>query len=144
VRDADLAEQFHGLGPGLLPRLLLVEEDRLGDLVADAHDRVEAGHRLLENHRDAVAADLAHLRRGHREQIAALEEYPPRDHFRGRFGQQAQDGEGVDALAGARFADDGESLAGVEVVGDAVDRRDGPFSRLELRPQSADAEDGLH
>ena len=39
----------------------LVEPHRLGDLVADREDRVERRHRLLEDHRDLVAADLAHL-----------------------------------------------------------------------------------
>ena len=34
---------------------------RLGDLVADREDRVERGHRLLEDHRDVVAADLSQL-----------------------------------------------------------------------------------
>ncbi len=31
------------------------------DLVADAHDRVEGGHRFLESHGDARAAKLAQL-----------------------------------------------------------------------------------
>jgi hypothetical protein len=30
-----------------------------GDLVADAEHRVEAGHRLLEDHRDVAATELA-------------------------------------------------------------------------------------
>ena len=34
---------------------------RLGDLLADGEHRVERGHRLLEDHRDLVAADGAHL-----------------------------------------------------------------------------------
>jgi hypothetical protein len=37
-----------------------VQAQRLGDLVADGEHRVERGHRLLEDHRDAVAADRAH------------------------------------------------------------------------------------
>ncbi len=39
----------------------LVQLHALGDLPADAQHRVERGHRLLEDHRDAVAADPAHL-----------------------------------------------------------------------------------
>ena len=34
-----------------------MDTERLGDLLADSHERVEAGHRLLEDHCDAVAAD---------------------------------------------------------------------------------------
>ena len=40
---------------------LEVERDRLGDLVAAGEDRVERGHRLLEDHRDRVAADVPHV-----------------------------------------------------------------------------------
>ena len=39
----------------------LVQADGLGDLLAAREDRVERGHRLLEDHRDLFAADLAHL-----------------------------------------------------------------------------------
>ena len=38
-----------------------------GDLVADGQDRIERGHRLLEDHRDLVAADAAHLLVAQRE-----------------------------------------------------------------------------
>src|SRR3546814_7707117 len=34
-----------------------VAQHHLGNLVADAVDRVQRGHRLLEDHRDAIAAD---------------------------------------------------------------------------------------
>ena len=37
-----------------------VNVEHLGDLVADLHDRIERGHRLLEDHADPGAADLAH------------------------------------------------------------------------------------
>ena len=52
----------------------LMQRQRLGDLPADGQHRVERGHRLLEDHRDLVAAD----RRASRasvsvEQVAALE-----------------------------------------------------------------------
>ena len=51
----------------------LMQPHRLADLLADGQHRVQAGHRLLEDHRDRVAADVAHLRLGQRQQIAALE-----------------------------------------------------------------------
>ena len=35
--------------------------DHLGDLVADAVDRVQRGHRVLEDHRDLFTADVAQL-----------------------------------------------------------------------------------
>ena len=42
--------------------LALVQPDRFADLVADREDRIERGHRLLEDHRDLGAADAAHRR----------------------------------------------------------------------------------
>ena len=45
-----------------------VHRDGLGDLVADGEHRIEARHRLLEDHRDVAAAQLAQrLRRQPRE-----------------------------------------------------------------------------
>jgi hypothetical protein len=35
-----------------------VQPDRLGDLVADRHRRVQRGQRVLEDHPDLVAADV--------------------------------------------------------------------------------------
>ena len=40
--------------------MAVVSERALGDLIADAHDGIEGGHRLLKNHGDARAAELAH------------------------------------------------------------------------------------
>ena len=43
-----------------LLRDVLVQPDRLDQLVPDRVHRVQRGHRVLEDHRDVVAADLAH------------------------------------------------------------------------------------
>ena len=51
---------------------------RLGDLVADGEHRIKAGHRLLEDHRDAIAADVAHLCGRQIEQISPIEHDPTR------------------------------------------------------------------
>ena len=56
----------------------VVGADRLDDLAADAHDRVERGHRLLEDHRDLAAAAAAHLALGQREEVGAAEAAPGR------------------------------------------------------------------
>ena len=47
-----------GLGPTAAAR---VREDRLRDLGAHAHRRVEGGHRLLEDHRHVVAPHLCQI-----------------------------------------------------------------------------------
>ena len=38
----------------------MVSGDRFGDLLSDAHDRIESSHRLLKDHGDARTAKLAH------------------------------------------------------------------------------------
>ena len=52
-------------------RQLLVEDQRLDDLLAARVDRIQRGHRLLEDHRDLLAADRAHLLRSSAERDRA-------------------------------------------------------------------------
>ena len=63
VRDADHLDRLDGaladLGLGLA--LAVMQGDDLVDLVADAEDRVERRHGLLEDHRDHVAAQVLHV-----------------------------------------------------------------------------------
>ena len=49
-----LAQRLAALSPSM-------EAEALGDLLADAHDRVEMARRILEDHADAPAAHLLHL-----------------------------------------------------------------------------------
>ena len=58
ARDADRLEQLDRTRAGGLLRHVAVEEDRLLELLADRVDRVQRRHRILEDHRDVVAADL--------------------------------------------------------------------------------------
>ncbi len=59
LADADLIEQFqHALARRLTGHALMQIED-FGDLLLDRMQRIERGHRLLEDHRDVVAAHLA-------------------------------------------------------------------------------------
>jgi hypothetical protein len=63
LRDGYPAQHVDGLVHGLAPRDALMQSDRLADLASDGVERIERGHRLLEDHRDLVAADLLHLLR---------------------------------------------------------------------------------
>ena len=47
--------------------------------------------------------------------------------FAGRIGNESEDGQRRDAFAATAFADDGESLAGVNVIRDAIDGLDLSF-----------------
>ena len=52
----------------------LMQHDRLCKLAADRQKRVEAGHRLLEDHADLIAAQTPHRRFVERDEIVAAEQ----------------------------------------------------------------------
>ena len=62
MRHADHAQQLDRALVRLVVRRVAVLADRLHDLVADRVVVAERGHRLLEDQRDLLAADRAHLR----------------------------------------------------------------------------------
>ena len=70
-RDADAAHQLDRALERGDARGALVAAQHLGHLRADRESRIEAGHRLLEDHRHAVAADARHLAVRQRQQIGA-------------------------------------------------------------------------
>src|SRR6185312_5801284 len=119
--DADETQHLHRLLPRRLGAHLAMQPHRLADLVADPDHRVERGHRLLEDHGDAIAANLAHLRFIETEQVGAFEHDLAADDTAGRIGHQAHDRQRADALAAAGFADDRQCLAALDVEGDVVD-----------------------
>jgi len=55
----------------------LVPAQRFLELLADRHQRVQRGHRLLEDHPQALAAQRLQLPLGQAEQVAALEDDRP-------------------------------------------------------------------
>ena len=105
-------------------RQAFVRADGLHDLLADGEHRVERGHRLLEHHGDAGAADALHAGIGEAGEVFAGEADFAGGDACGRLRQQAHDGEGGDALAAAGLADDAEDFAFVEGEGDILDGGD--------------------
>ncbi len=132
--------EFHGLVPARPLGQLLVEDDRLGDLIPDREHGIEAGHRLLEDHRHVVAAHLAHLVVVERQQVAPVEVDLARRDLGGRDVEQAHDRQGGHALAAARFADDAQRLAALDRVGHAIDRPDGAVHDVEVGAQVPNVE----
>ena len=124
----------------LAPRDPLVERDRLRDLVAARVDRVERGHRLLEDHRDRVAADVPHLLVGHREEVAAREPDRALDDPAGPL-DEPHDRERRDALAAPGLADDAQGLAVADPEADPVDGLDHAVLGEEVGPQVLDGEE---
>ena len=72
VRDADLFEDLDGASLTLSLVDVLVEAQRLLHLHPDREDRVQGGHRLLEDHRDVLPAHRAHLLIREGEEVALL------------------------------------------------------------------------
>ena len=71
---ADGREQLDRLLPRVRARRASVNAQRLLDLIPDRVDRVERGHRLLEDEADLGAAHVLHLALGQRQEIPSLEE----------------------------------------------------------------------
>ena len=140
IRDADLLEQTARHLEGTRPGLFSMHIDRLGDLHADGQRRIERTHRLLKDHRDAIATNLAHLRIRQLEQVLAFEQDLAGHNPTRRVGNQPHQRHGGHALARARLADDGQSLASLQREGHIVDR--GQFAAFgsETRRQTADIE----
>ena len=103
----------------------LVQAAGLGDLLADGHHRVQREFRILHDHRDAAAADVAHRALRQAQQVDAVEGRAGR---RATVAGSADQARGcarpVSRLARAAFADDAEPLA-AEREGDAAHRLDG-------------------
>ena len=71
LRNADGAQHVDGALPDERRRDVPMRLDRLADLPADAHHRIERGGGILEDHADLVAANLPHLTLWQADQIAA-------------------------------------------------------------------------
>ena len=87
----------------------------LADLLADGEHGIERRHRLLEDHGDLAAADRVQLVLRQLQQVDAA---PP--HLAGepqRRPQETDDRSQREALAGTRFADEAEDLAGGRPAG---------------------------
>jgi hypothetical protein len=141
--DPNLAQHLHRLFPHGRRRKVLVQADRLADLLADAEHRVERGHRLLEDHRQLVAAHVAHRGLVERQQVAAVERDRAADDASRRIRHQAHDRKRGHALAAARFADDGQGLAARKRKGQAVDGLEHAAAREEISLQARNLEHGL-
>jgi len=141
-RNPDLAQQVDR--PPLRDPLgdVVVRPDRLDDLVADPVDRVQRAHRILEDHRDLVPADVPQLVLRAAEQVPALV-VDLAVEARVRAAREAEERHRGHALAGARLAHDPEHAAAVELEVDAVDRLDDAVLGRERDAKPLDLEQAL-
>jgi hypothetical protein len=126
-------EQFDdALAGGVLVHLQ-VELQGLADLAADGQHRVERGHRVLEDHGDLFAPDLAHLVLVQIEQVLAAKVDFALDDFAGGLGDQTHDAQGADAFAAAALAYHAEGFFLIDVERDIVHRLDDAILGEKLR-----------
>ena len=130
---------------GVVGEIRLVQGVGLRQLATDPMHGVQRRHGFLEDHRDAVAADVAHALRGQAWQAGPLETDVAPRYAPGRLRQEAHDRQRGDTLAATRLADDAEGLARLDVEADPVndgDRAalgfegDGKFVDLKKRHRS--------
>ncbi len=109
TRHADEVEHFARTVERLLLRNVLMQPHCLGDLAPDRPGRVEGGHRVLEDHRDLVAAHAAHLPFREGDEVTAEEPHGAADDVTD-VRQQLHDREPGGRLAAARLADEAHAL----------------------------------
>src|SRR5947208_7441931 len=128
------------MAAGLAAPDIEMPDQRLVDLLADREYRIERGDRLLEDHRDAVAAQFLEPVLRCRDHILAVEHDAAIDCtvLRQKPHQRAQS----DAFSGPRLAEDAEHLAASEPETDAVDRMDRAVALLEAHCQIVDLDRG--
>src|SRR5450830_644987 len=105
IGDADMIEQLDDARARRLPRKPLMQQQYLADLLFDRVQRIERGHRLLEDDGDVVAADVADGGLRHGQHLAALEYDRAGGVMRRRIGQQLHHRQRGDRLAGTGLAD---------------------------------------
>ncbi len=116
--------------PPVAPPLPVVEHHGLGQLAADAHDRVQGGERVLENHGQLVAAQRVEIILADFEQVlAVIDDFAVVDH---RVAcQDAHDGPRRDGLAAAGLTYNRQGLPFLQVEGDIPHRAHGAIVGAE-------------
>ncbi len=123
VGDAHLVQQLDRALARRAPGETAVQLQHLLELVADGEHRVQRRHRLLEDHRDLGAADVAQLPRRQRREVAPAEaDLAALVDDRVLRRQESQDRERGDALARARLPDQRDGGVPRDVEGDAAHR----------------------
>ena len=140
------ANEVQKLG-GALERLLLgiatVQAKTLAHLLTDLIDRVKGGHRILEDHRDIVTANVLHLFLSHFEDRTTAIANVATLNLSRRHRDKAHDGHGGHRLTGAGLADDAQGLATIERVGHTVDGANDAILGVEIHLKVIDLEQML-
>ncbi len=108
--DADLRQKLHGALFCRVVRQIQMHQHGFHQLAFDGLQRVERGQRILEDHADAPASNLALLRGRERIDALAVQQHRAARQAAGRF-EQADDGVADRRLARAGFTDHAQDLA---------------------------------
>src|SRR6202022_2812410 len=118
-RDADLAQHVHRHLHGFALVHALMQPHRLRDLPTRAEDGIQRRHRILKDHRDLLAAYVAHLALRYLGEVATGVHDLPADDPSGTL-QEPHDAERGHRFAGAGLADYAQRLAGMKLEGNPV------------------------
>ena len=141
-RNPHLIEQPHARGARVLLAHALVLDQHLGHLARDPKVRIERGHRVLEDHREADAADpVQRPRRQVQELLAAKAGAAGAAAVPG---EQPHDREKGLGLARAGLADHAHALARLDPEADVAHRRHLALGRGEAGGQILDLQDRGH
>lgn len=145
IGEADPGQRLLGSGIRLLAVSTGMDPQGLANLIAHRVERRQAGHRLLEDHRDPLAADRPHRLAvgGEARDVGLRFAIPKQDPAAGDGGGRGQNPE--DRLGGYRFAraglpDESKGPAAVNVEGQAVQRLERAALRAERDREVADGQ----
>jgi hypothetical protein len=100
---------------------MLMQADRLGNLLTYAQNGIERSHRLLKNHGDIPAAFFPHGFFGERQKILTVKQHPaPGDLTIG--GNQPHDGKRQHSFAATGLPHDAQRFTGAKRQRNAVNR----------------------
>ena len=122
VGQVNAAQQRDRLAPCLGPGPRAVRADRLDDLPADRLHRIQRGDRILEDHRDAAVAQLAHAGLARLHQVLAFETDAAASEAHAGLGQDAHQRQRRQRLAAAGLADDRQRAARRQAKAHVVDQ----------------------
>jgi len=147
--DADLLEHFDDAGPRFGRRDILVQKNRLGDLIADRMHGREGGHRLLEDHAHQSAAHLVELfgviaklgnvdlpGPGRTEEDLSCDDFP-------RLLDEPKNGVAGDRFPTTRLPHERQGPPAPDRKRDAIHRRQHALVRKEMRLQPDDVENDV-
>src|SRR3954453_4128015 len=140
ITDADLVEmdddRFANVGTGLAMQL-----DNFPDLPLDRVQRIERGHRLLENHGDFGAADIAKPALARRQHVLPLEQHLTR-RLAGKS-EQANDRQRGHRFSRSGFANERQRAPAFQCKRNVIDRDRLAFALTKRDGEIADVEERL-